>query len=178
MSAVAKGVGRVTSRGEGDKRPHRLRRLNVVWLDHGYSRYFLTICVHDRQQVLANESIHQRLLTFLEGCPKRYGWWPTRYVLMPDHAHLLVSSSPNSVLLGAWVKALKAFVGQREFRWQVNFFDHVIRSDESETEKWEYIRQNPVRAGLVANARDWPFAGELHHEPPAAASGDAAYNKS
>jgi hypothetical protein len=32
--------------------------------------------------------------------------------------------------------------------WQKGFFDHVLRSGESYTEKWHYIRDNPVRAGL------------------------------
>jgi len=29
-------------------------------------------------------------------------------------------------------------------------------------EKWEYVRQNPVRAGLVAESDDWPHRGEMH----------------
>ena len=80
---------------------------------------------------------------------------------MPDHLHLLAAQAENAVTLGAWVKALKAVVGQRELRWQTGFFDHVLRSEESESEKWEYIRQNPVRAGLVQAPEDWPYAGEL-----------------
>jgi hypothetical protein len=121
--------------------------------------------------------IHQRLIAFLTGSPSRYGWWPTRYVLMPDHLHLLVATHPEAASLGVWIKALKAYVGQREFRWQTGFFDHVIRNDESEAEKWEYIRQNPIRAGLVKEASDWPYAGELMDEKPSAASGDAAYKR-
>jgi len=84
---------------------------------------------------------------------------------MPDHLHLLVCANPDGVALGAWVKALKAFVATSEFRWQKSFFDHVIRHDESETEKWEYVRQNPVRAGLVAKVEDWPYAGEIPEYP-------------
>lgn len=98
---------------------------------------------------------------FLFDSPDRYGWWPGRYVLMPDHLHLLVMQTPEAVSLGAWIKVLKAFVANGEFRWQDSFFDHLLRSDESESEKWEYIRQNPVRAGLVTDAEDWPFAGEI-----------------
>ena len=46
--------------------------------------------------------------------------------------------------------------------WQREFFDHVLRSEESYREKWEYVRQNPVRAGLAARAEEWPFQGEIH----------------
>jgi REP element-mobilizing transposase RayT len=31
--------------------------------------------------------------------------------------------------------------------WQLEFFDHVLRSNESYSEKWNYVRANPVRSG-------------------------------
>jgi hypothetical protein len=34
--------------------------------------------------------------------------------------------------------------------WQQNTFDHVLRGKESHDEKWNYVRENPVRAGLCA----------------------------
>lgn len=44
--------------------------------------------------------------------------------------------------------------------WQKGFFDHVLRSEESYSEKWDYVRLNPIRAGLVVQAEDWPYWGE------------------
>jgi hypothetical protein len=41
------------------------------------------------------------------------------------------------------------------------FFDHLLRSDESYAEKWNYVRENPVRAGLAQSGEDWPYAGEI-----------------
>jgi len=38
--------------------------------------------------------------------------------------------------------------------WQRGFFDHLLRSDESYAEKWNYVRENPVRAGLAQSAED------------------------
>ena len=43
----------------------------------------------------------------------------------------------------------------------VGFFDHVIRSEESYEQKWVYVRDNPVRAGLVRSAEDWPVLMKL-----------------
>jgi hypothetical protein len=37
----------------------------------------------------------------------------------------------------------------------------VLRSSESYSEKWDYVVANPVRAGLVRRAEDWPFQGEI-----------------
>jgi putative transposase len=45
-----------------------------------------------------------------------------------------------------------------KLEWQRNFFDHRLRHDESEDEKAAYIRQNPLRAGLIEAEDDWPFA--------------------
>lgn len=46
--------------------------------------------------------------------------------------------------------------------WQERFFDHVMRSRESYEQKWLYVRDNPVRAGLVGNWSDWPYQGEIN----------------
>jgi len=140
--------------------PRRLRRLQNVWAGDGFPRFFLTICTQDRLAVLANDTVHQRLRGFMAGSVARYGWHVGGYVLMPDHLHLLVAQGHGAVTLGEWVKALKAMLGRREFRWQPGFFDHVLRSRESETEKWEYIRHNPVRKQLVTRPEDWPYAGD------------------
>ena len=40
-------------------------------------------------------------------------------------------------------------------------FDRLLRSDESYESKWLYVRDNPVRAGLVDAAEDWPYGGEI-----------------
>ena len=44
---------------------------------------------------------------------------------------------------------------------QREFFDHVLRSNESYSEKWNYVWENPVRAGFVKTAGDWQYAGEM-----------------
>ena len=80
---------------------------------------------------------------------------------MPDHLHLFVSG-PDDFVLGRWVGTLKRVLskqidsGSRDPIWQRGFFDHVLREGESYSEKWNYVRENPVRAGLMASADDWP----------------------
>jgi len=88
---------------------------------------------------------------------------------MPDHVHFFVSGHEEFVL-SRWVGALKQALGRASGWsksngqiWQEGFFDHILRNDESMSEKWEYIRQNPVRAGLVSDSEDWPFQGEILH---------------
>ena len=58
---------------------------------------------------------------------------------------------------GRWVVRIKTQL------WEEGFFDHVLRSDESYSQKWNYVRENPVRAGLVKSVEDWPYQGEIVH---------------
>ena len=90
-----------------------------------------------------------------------------RYVIMPEHIHLFVCG-PDDFSLGAWIGSLKQALAKSMGRsrgphaiWQRGFFDHLLRSDESYGQKWNYVRENPVRAGLVGKAEDWPYAGEI-----------------
>lgn len=51
--------------------------------------------------------------------------------------------------------------------WQEGFFDHRIRSKGSEEEKADYIRMNPVRAGLVTRPENWPYVLPASAHPSA-----------
>lgn len=42
--------------------------------------------------------------------------------------------------------------------WQRGFYDHALRKEEDIRTSAEYIVNNPVRAGLVENWVDYPFA--------------------
>jgi hypothetical protein len=42
--------------------------------------------------------------------------------------------------------------------WQEESFDHVVRSSEGLDAKVEYVLQNPVRKGLAADWREYPWA--------------------
>ena len=46
--------------------------------------------------------------------------------------------------------------------FQRDCWDTQLRRGENYHEKWEYVRNNPVRRGLVANADEWPFGGVLN----------------
>jgi hypothetical protein len=46
--------------------------------------------------------------------------------------------------------------------WQRDFWDSQLRKEESYSEKWQYVVENQVRAGLVAHSADWPHQGEMH----------------
>ena len=52
-------------------------------------------------------------------------------------------------------------LGWRMPLWRPEFFDHLLRSTESYSQKWDYVRTNPVRAKLVGAADEWLYQSEL-----------------
>ncbi len=76
---------------------------------------------------------------------------------MPDHIHLIIAL-PEHAKLGRIVGDWKKWLTQNhKIVWQEDFFDHRLRHDESSRDKGDYILHNPVRAGLVDQAQDWPY---------------------
>jgi len=149
--------------------PHKhLRRLSLVWVENPL--YFITACVAGRTPILASDATHAILREVWETGGRLHGWQVGRYVLMPDHVHLFCTPNPGASHLSSFVRGWKEWsckhirrrLGRVDFQWQPNFFDHVLRSEQSYSEKCQYIRNNPVRAGLVEDANDWPYAGHLH----------------
>jgi len=64
--------------------------------------------------------------------------------------------------MGGLKRAIAVALGCRSHElWQPGFFDHVLRSDESYAEKWNYVKENPVRAGLVQIASEWLYQSEI-----------------
>ena len=145
--------------------PERLTRLEKTF--QRYPIYFVTACTHERRELLADPAIHTEIIEFAEQGPDR-GAWLGDYLLMPDHLHAFVAVDDTRISLSAWIKSLKNVLsktlrnnGVASPHWQKGFFDHVLRNTESYSAQWEYVRQNPVRAGLVEDADAWQFAGRI-----------------
>jgi REP element-mobilizing transposase RayT len=105
----------------------------------------------------------------------RHGWAIGRYVIMPNHVHFFCRPVYDAKTLPEFVGAWKSWTSRKISQlsrprsataattplWQPEFFDHILRSDESYSEKWNYVCDNPVRAGLVSSTGDWKYAGEI-----------------
>jgi putative transposase len=120
--------------------------------------YFITVCCSQRREnQLCYEHVARTVFSTAAMYHKRQVWYLILLLLMPDHLHTLVSISGDRSLartIGNFKRATSKFAG---IEWQRNFFDHRLRSDESLEGKAIYIRQNPVRAGLVKNERNWQY---------------------
>ena len=128
--------------------------------------YFITICVADRQKVLAND---QALVALKNAGPKLERRRLLAAVLMPDHLHAIVTpSSDRGANVSNCSACLKRWMRQElgpGWRWQPGCFDRLLRSDESLHNKWLYLHENPVRAGLVQSWNEWPYRIGFEDQP-------------
>ena len=126
--------------------------------------YFVTVCTKGRIPNIANNPVHTVLRRIW--IDTRF-WFVHAYVIMPDHIHLLVAkASRDSVALrnwvGWWMRQCVLENPKLCIAWQKGCFDTRIRNEAMFAQKWEYIRDNPVRRGLVGRACDWPFMDNLN----------------
>ncbi|MEN8255019.1 MAG: transposase [Verrucomicrobiota bacterium] len=142
-------------------------RLSNVFRKFDPPLYFITFCTFDRKPVLANDRFHAHFVEHM----KRKSYEDIacgEFVIMPDHIHLFLRIDPHHYQLGKTVGFIKQALskplrdmGIAQPHWQPGFFDHVLRSADSYSEKWDYVRNNPVRAGLVECPGDWKYQGVI-----------------
>ena len=86
------------------------------------------------------------------------------WVLMPDHTHWLIQLGKRDHLAtvvnrmkSASAREANRVLGQTGALWERAFHDHALRSEEDVVAVARYIVTNPIRAGLVVRAGDYPF---------------------
>ncbi|MGJ8673047.1 REP-associated tyrosine transposase [Rubritalea sp.] len=156
-----------------DKRPDRKTMCHAppFWVADD-AIFFLTInCQKRGVNQLANDSTASVLINSWLYYREQQQSAPLLILVMPDHLHLLINFSWQkgggmSSLIKSWKRYTAKKIGTD---WQRDYFDHRVRSREDFDHKWDYIINNPVNAGLVANADDWkyrwisPYAGQSEY---------------
>lgn len=128
--------------------------------------YFVTICTQNRSCILSDirrggaqlRPLGRICEAQIKALEQRYGVCVQKYVIMPNHIHLLLtidraeqSPAPTVSDMVCAFKSLTARQANREENkphrkiWQRSFYDHVIRNEQDYLETWKYIDENPVK---------------------------------
>jgi REP element-mobilizing transposase RayT len=147
------------------------KRKQIHLVDYDYSNkdavYFVTICTWNKKAYFKKAEIAQYIDTEID-YRSRVAHEVTMftYCIMPDHVHLLLKLNEGyGKSLPNWVAAFKKYnarILSMEFDikplWQANFYEHIVRKDESLKTIAEYIVNNPARKSMVRQWQDYPFA--------------------
>ena len=96
-----------------------------------------------------------------------HGFEVLAYCFMPNHVHLLVVGLTETSYLKPFMQQFKQIVGfafKQEHGtslWHRSYYDRVLRKDEDLQTVATYIWGNPVRAGLVESAEEYPYSGPV-----------------
>ena len=141
------------TRPDDPERLHRIER----YLDAGQGACWL------RRPKIA--SLVEDALLHFDGVRYRLPCW----VLMPNHVHLVIETDPEHPLprvVQGWksytAKEANRLLGRSGSFWARDYFDRYIRDDAHLQAVVRYIENNPVKAGFVATAADWPYGSARH----------------
>lgn len=158
-----------------EKKAIHRKRVHLNNFDYKSSSYvyFITLCTASKQPHFLNNRIAKIVEEEMELRRARKEIRVFCYCIMPDYLHMLLSLADNyQKSLQNWVSAFKRFTGKvinelcnTKPLWQKNFYDHIVREDESLLEIAKYILNNPVRKGLVPEWAAYPYSKTIDPLP-------------
>lgn len=125
---------------------------------------------NNRQAIFFSDLDRQHLLATLAEVSTLYNVGVHAYVLMDNHFHLLVTPVSADALSRMMQALGRRYVGWFNARhqrsgtlWEGRFRAGLIEGERHLLACMRYIELNPVRAGLCAQAQDWPWSSAAHH---------------
>jgi putative transposase len=134
------------------------------------SAYFVSTQTAQRQPFFR----HERWANLFEQTLFHYGrndYCLHAFVIVPDHVHMLLTPKGTIEKAVQLIKGGFSFRARKELAWKFEIWqqgltDHRIRDEEDWQHHFEYIRQNPVKAGLVAEFSNYRHMGFPHPDFP------------
>jgi REP element-mobilizing transposase RayT len=136
--------------------------------------FFVTLCTVRKQPYFKSPDVCTEIVSELEFRRTSDEIKLFCFCIMPDHLHLLISLKESYTrkngafgdrTLQKWVSSFKRYSARRVGQmwdinplWQKNFYDHVVRDDESLIEICEYILNNPVRKGISSSWEEYQYS--------------------
>jgi putative transposase len=123
--------------------------------------FFITTNTAHRQPIFRREATSNLLMDTLARYRDAQKYLLHEFAIMPDHIHLLFTPAEEISL----ERAMQFVKGGFSFRlkaqgpvWQPSFSNHRVRDFADYENHREYIRMNPVRAGIVERPEEYPYS--------------------
>ena len=147
------------------------KRKQLHLVDYDYSNtdavYFITICTYNKKAYFKKTDIAEYIAKEID-YRSRVADEVTMfaYCIMPDHVHLLLKLNEGyGKSLPNWVAAFKKYNSRIltmmldiKPLWQANYYEHIVKRNESLKNIAEYIANNPVRKNFVTQWQNYQFS--------------------
>ncbi len=142
----------------------RLARVVIPGLPH-----HVTQRGNRRERVFFGDDDYRCYLDLVSGAAKRADTAIWSYCLMPNHVHFVMAPSREDGLRATFAEAHRRYTARIHARakwtghlWQGRFSSTAMDGPHAYAAA-RYVALNPVRAGLVARAADWPWSSARAH---------------
>ncbi|SMC27710.1 REP element-mobilizing transposase RayT [Andreprevotia lacus DSM 23236] len=133
-------------------------------LEFAGALYHVTARGDRREDIYLNDADRQQFLLLLGQVCERFNWRVQAYCLMSNHYHLLVETVEGNLsagmrqLNGVYTQDFNRSHGRVGHVFQGRYKGILVERETYLLELARYIVLNPVRAGMVASAADWPWS--------------------
>jgi putative transposase len=122
-----------------------------------------------RQQTFFGDADYRAYLELMTEWSGKHGLRIWSYCLMPNHVHLIIVPPSEEALCRGVGESHRRYTRMINFRerwrghlWQGRFASFAM-DEPYLMAAARYVERNPVRAGLVSRAEDWPWSSAAAH---------------
>jgi putative transposase len=128
----------------------------------GRGVHFITTSTFQKQNLFQSDRMRRLFVDVLFRYRDHERFLVHDFVIMPDHFHLLITPVVTLERTMQLIKGGFSFRAKRELEfvheiWQPSYYDRRVRNFEEFLAYSEYIRQNPVKKGLVSAAQEYVY---------------------
>jgi putative transposase len=127
--------------------------------------FFITTSTINNQKFFLNKDRAEIVINYIYRAKERMIDFLLAFAVMPEHLHLLIIPKNEFT-----ISQIMLFIKKGSSRvihikentnghlWAKRFFDRGIRSEQELIGTIEYIHNNPIKSGLVKEAKKYPYS--------------------
>jgi putative transposase len=131
--------------------------------------YHVTARINRGERIFNEVAMRTLFMDYLKRAKKKFPFAIYNFCVMGNHIHFIIRpdkgcslSKIMQWLLGNYAKGWNKVHGVKGHLWGDRFFSKIIQTLRAFLRVFDYISQNPVKAGLVGRAEWWEFGGVCH----------------
>lgn len=130
--------------------------------------YHVISVINNKEPLLSEAYIKDLYQDVITECLKKYSFLIIQFSIMNNHVHLIIRPLKESLSkIMQWINSVFAMrfnklTGRCGHVWKCRFWSSIIEKIEQFKKVYNYILDNPVKAGMVSSPEEYPYCGEYH----------------
>jgi len=128
--------------------------------------YHVTAKINRSEFIFKSKAVKQLFMDTVKRAKKKYKFGAVNFVIMDNHIHIINTPRKNENLsrIMQWILSVFAINYNKAFNlkghvWYDRFHSVVIKNRQHMADVFKYVRDNPIKAEMVAESRDYPYGG-------------------